>query len=63
MSELTASLLCEILCTRNKVKLCLCLTNEAVSYEGEWGAWMRRSRFLDFGSSWTLMVSFKPRAA
>jgi hypothetical protein len=44
-----------------KVKLCLCLTNEALRHEGVWGSGCIDPHFLDLGTSWRRMVSFTPR--
>jgi hypothetical protein len=37
---------------KRKVKLTLCLTNQALRHEGMWGQWIYRSHFLDLGPSW-----------
>jgi hypothetical protein len=47
---------------QGKVKLSLCLTNEAVRHEDVWGSGCIDPRFLDLGTSWRRMVSFTPRS-
>jgi hypothetical protein len=36
----------------NKVKLSLCLTNQALHHEGEWGSACMDPRILDLDTSW-----------
>jgi hypothetical protein len=43
-----------------KVKLSLCLTNQALRHEGVWGNAYIDLRFLDLGTIWRLAVSFTP---
>jgi hypothetical protein len=43
------------------VKLSLCLTNQALRYEGVWGSWCIDPHFLDLGTGWRWVVSFTPR--
>jgi hypothetical protein len=43
-----------------KVKLSLCLTNQALRYEGVWGSGHIDPHFLDLGTSWRWVVSFTP---
>jgi hypothetical protein len=45
----------------SKVKLSLCLTNQALLHEGIWGNGCIDSHFLDLGSSWRWVVSLTPR--
>jgi hypothetical protein len=44
-----------------KVKLSLCLTNQAPWHEGIWDSECTDPCFLDLSTSWTWMVSFTPR--
>jgi hypothetical protein len=44
-----------------KVKLFLCLTNQALRHEGVWGSRYIDPHFLDRGTSWRWVVSFTPR--
>jgi hypothetical protein len=44
-----------------KVKLSLCLTNQAQRHEGVWGSGYINPRVLDLGTSWRWVVSFTPR--
>jgi hypothetical protein len=41
---------------KSKVKLSLCVTNEALRHEDVWGSWCIDPHFLDLGSSWTLSL-------
>jgi hypothetical protein len=47
--------------TKIKVKLSLCLTNFALRHEGVWGSGCGDPYFLDLGTSWRWVVSFKLR--
>jgi hypothetical protein len=44
-----------------KVKLSLCLTNQALRHEGVWWSGCIGPHFLDLGTSWRLVVSFTRR--
>jgi hypothetical protein len=44
-----------------KVKLSLCLINQALCDEGVWGSGYIDPHFLDLSSSWRLAISFTPR--
>jgi hypothetical protein len=44
-----------------KVKLSLCLTNQALCHEGVWRSGCIDRRFLDLGTNWRWVVSFTPR--
>jgi hypothetical protein len=44
-----------------KVKLFLCLTNQALRHEGVWGSGCIDPHFLDIGTTWRWVVSFTPR--
>jgi hypothetical protein len=52
------------LCLRSpwskKVKLSLCLTNQALRHEGVWGSGCIDPHFFDLGTSWRWVVSFTP---
>jgi hypothetical protein len=41
-----------------KVKLSLCLTNQALHHEGVWESGCIDPHFLDLGTNWKRMVSF-----
>jgi hypothetical protein len=43
-----------------KVKLCLCLTNQALRHEGIWWSGCIDPHFLDLGTSWRWVASFTP---
>jgi hypothetical protein len=43
-----------------KVKLSLCLTNEVLCHEGEWGSGCIDPEFLDLGNSWRWVARFTP---
>jgi hypothetical protein len=45
---------------KGKVKLPLCLTNQALRHEGIWRSGCIDSCFLGLGTSWRWMVSFMP---
>jgi hypothetical protein len=49
-----------LLCVKGKVKLSLCLTNEALHHEDIWGSGCIDPHFLDLGTSWRWVVSFMP---
>jgi hypothetical protein len=42
-------------------KLSLCLPNQALSHEGVWGSGCIDPHFLYYASSWSSLISFKPR--
>jgi hypothetical protein len=47
---------------RNKVDLCLCLSNSALRHEDVWGSGCVDPCIFDLGISWRCVVSFTPRA-